>query len=583
MSQGKMKHKIASDLSQKISLEKEKNQLKNFIFDLKNLEDSSKALRSFVKLGTSEEDYELLKKAYKESEIEILDHNEKLKKRIVGKMTYFVQRIISWYAFFKRENQFLNLMKNFHVSPFAISSDGRNTIHLLALENNPDMLELVLLPQYKFKKFGFRLKLKLKFSRRKFNLGEALSMASGFGVNTALHHSALRDHFKCFEILKNYGAKLDVVNYRGWTPLQLSSSKVKYFREFRDQKKLKEMNELVLDQKVNKLTCSYKTLLKHNSNYLYCIVSVADSINPKNTTVYKQLLAIKNQYKTRGKLTIDVVEGYDNFDFKNFNFSKISVEDFDKKLSKNHYVYKIKMNKNLAESIADEMGVRVYNQRHRYHTTFIQENSKYYEPLRDVQKQQILIYIIMQEFDIFKFQTQKLILDHFPLHHFRYRQYIALYWKRYFWATILGSLRVGKRAVGFRALTQIAFYQGIQNGFYFGFLIQLTSFMFPLAIIGLGFYIYSFFDENGSDNMFLPLVAVLSGIWLTLFIENWKRREKHLAYNFDTLDNSKNEKKRINYTGNYIVNQISKDVDKFDSFTVFKRRLIVTDLNYFLG
>lgn len=560
----------------KLSNDREKEQLKELISTLNTLSETSKILRSVIKLTSSEIERQLLKKAYSEAEIEIIDHKETLKPEVVGEMTVFVQRIISWYAYFKREYQFLQLMKEFNVSPFAISSNERNTIHLLALENHPDMLELVLLPKYKFKNYKFNLRnLKIKLKKNIFNLKEALNLASGFGVNTALHHSALKDHYKCFDILIKFGASLDVVNYRGWNPLQLASPKIKYFKKFLEENKLKEMDEMIATTKVNEFKTQYKTLLKHNSDYLYCIISVADSINPKNTTIYKQLLEIKKNYIGLGGLTIDVVNGYDNFDFKGFDFSKITVKEYDEKLAQNHYIYKIKMSRRLAESIADELSLRVYNQRHRYHTNFIKEQSKYYEPLRDVQKQNLLISIIMKEFDIFKFQKKKLVLDHFPIHHFRYRSYISLYWKKFFWATILGSLRVGKKAVGFRAITQIAFYQGIQDGFYFGFLIQLTSFMFPLALLGTAFYIYSFFDEHGSDNKFLPLMSIIVGIWLTLFIEGWKRREKHLAYNFDTLDTSKDEKIMINYTGNYVVNVVSKEVDKFDNFTVFKRRLIV--------
>jgi hypothetical protein len=59
--------------------------------------------------------------------------------------------------------------------------------------------------------------------------------------------------------------------------------------------------------------------------------------------------------------------------------------------------------------------------------------------------------------------------------------------------------------------------------------------MGPLAVIGLFFYIWGLLSEDGFDNVMSPWIAVVISLWLTLFIENWKRKEKHLAFNFDVL------------------------------------------------
>jgi hypothetical protein len=560
------KHKTnqvqSTELSLSILSEDKKFDLKKQIHSLTNEKECRIVLKKLIEEDDDPE-LEQLKVIYKNSKIEIIDHYKPITIKSVGRMTFFVQRMILWYAYFKNEIQFLELTKKFKVSPFCRSSYGRSTVHMLCLENQPEFLELILLPNYSY--FN---------SKRKFEIKEAISLTSGFGVNTPIHHACLRNHFECFKLLFDMGAPLDVVNYRGWTPLQLAESKDK-FKDIKKEIKTKEMVECVSFEPINKLDCSYEKLLKHNSRYHYCIVAVADHIDPEKTTVYKQLEHIQEDWKDKGNLIVDIVHGFDNVTVTN-ELNKMSFKAYDKMLMKNHYIYKIKLSSELASALADVLNIRVYNQIHKFHTTYIKEERKNYEPLRDLTKQKMLIYLFLREFNIFRFTKKKLILEHFPMHHFLYRKHIDRYWRRYFWATILGSLRVGKRAVGFRALTQIAFYHGLQNGFYFGFLIQLTSYMFPLAMIGLIFYVYGLFIAKEFDNELLPYLSIIIGIWLTLFIEGWTRREKHLAYNFDVLDVSKTEKPRFEYTGNYIVDRVTKKVSKFDQFTPFKRRFFVS-------
>ena len=543
---------------------------------INNLMTESQCYRLLAQLMRSEqetrEDFIAAKMRFKEAHLKIIDHQKEITKKSVGVYTYYVQRFALWYAFFKREKQFLSLMKHFSVSPFAISSNKRSTIHMLCLENNHRILELLMMPTYEF----------IGIKPREFNLKEALSVTSGFGINTALHHAAIHNSFRCFKLLRKKGLSLKDVNYRGWTPVQLSFSKVRYFKHLRQEIRRDELIRVASFDPVNQLTCSYEKLLEYNSKYQYCIISVADSYDIYDTTVYKQLKTIQKVWASKGELIIDAQNGFDNLDLYKIIKKKANMNSklYDKYMFKNHFIYKLRLSKELAGYLAERLKMRVFNLRYRYQTQYKQMENKYYEPLRDIQKQRILIYLILSEFNIFKFQNAGLILDHFPLHHFGYRKHIDEYWKKYFWATILNSIRVGKRAVGFRAIAQIGFYHGLQNGFYFGFLIQLTSLMFPLAIIGVAFYLYGILFADGFDNLLLPVMSIIVGIWMTLSVEGWKRREKHLAFNFDVLGIRKIEQKRIEYTGNYVVSQATKKVVKYDKFTPFKRRAMVRERNF---
>jgi hypothetical protein len=55
---------------------------------------------------------------------------------------------------------------------------------------------------------------------------------------------------------------------------------------------------------------------------------------------------------------------------------------------------------------------------------------------------------------------------------------------------------------GIKPLNQIAFYHGLQNGFYFGFLVTFTAFMLPLAVVGIGAFLFDRFYEQDPDSSF---------------------------------------------------------------------------------
>ena len=460
-------------------------------------------------------------------------------------------------------------MQRFHVSPFSRAKNGRNTIHIMCLEKGyEDMLALILLPTYSYHRSA---------RNRKFDLKEALMVDSGYSSNTPLHHAAIRNNWKCFKLLIEAGVDDQEINFRGWLPAQLSSSRVSYFREFKYQKRKKEIYNCVTYDPLNSLLCSPKKLMTYNSRFLYCIISVADSTDPLDTTLYKQLDRIRQTYRDIGDFRVEAVPGFINSELNPEQLKKYQTnKGYDSQLLKNNYIYKIKMDSNLQAALAEALEISIYNQRGRFHTKYLKSERRNYEPLRDIQQQRLLVYILSREFDLFKFSREGLVLDHFPLHHFKYCNYINIYWKRYFWITLFQPLLpcYKNKLKPLRPIGLIAYYHGIQNGFYIGFLVLYTCSLFPIAVLGLIAYIYGLIIGT-FDDMFIVVMALAVGLWVTLFMELWKRREKLLAYNFDVLGVAKRRKIRPGYNGNYVVNKVTGEVEKYNKFSVFMKRLLV--------
>lgn len=181
------------------------------------------------------------------------------------------------------------------------------------------------------------------------------------------------------------------------------------------------------------------------------------------------------------------------------------------------------------------------------------------------------------EFNFERFQKSGLVIDSFPVHHFKSRKLISLFWRKHFVSTILYPITpFWNYAPALRPFTQIAFYHGIQNGFMFGFLVTYTSWTLPLMVICLVVFLVDkiYLKSINNDLMFFLWISV--SIWSSAFIRGWERTEKELAYNFDTFGFENLEPELYDHQGEYVVDEITREVTKYCRFNTFwKRRMVI--------
>jgi ankyrin repeat protein len=70
-------------------------------------------------------------------------------------------------------------------------------------------------------------------STKKFDLKEALNVQTLQFQKTALHFAALRGNTQVFQMLLEKGADLNIVNMRGWIPINLAVKSEKYFSDLK--------------------------------------------------------------------------------------------------------------------------------------------------------------------------------------------------------------------------------------------------------------------------------------------------------------------------------------------------------------
>jgi hypothetical protein len=145
----------------------------------------------------------------------------------------------------------------------------------------------------------------------------------------------------------------------------------------------------------------------------------------------------------------------------------------------------------------------------------------------------MIMYLLDRAFDVNLSTEIGLIKTHFPTHNFSVRKNISQSWKKNFMKTLLEPLSLVFIEKAILPIKRIAFYHGIQNGFYFGFLVTFTSFLIPLSLMGILAYLYDLLikSREGFPNVILlPFTQIVTSIWMSLFFIAWKRREKLLSY-----------------------------------------------------
>lgn len=88
-------------------------------------------------------------------------------------------------------------------------------------------------------------------------------------------------------------------------------------------------------------------------------------------------------------------------------------------------------------------------------------------------------------------------------------------------------------------LEKIRNYFGEKLGIYFAFLGFYTKALIPPALIGLIYFLTSW--ENINKHTFF---AGFNLIWVTVFLEAWKRYSNELAYNWGTINTQTVEEPR---------------------------------------
>lgn len=144
--------------------------------------------------------------------------------------------------------------------------------------------------------------------------------------------------------------------------------------------------------------------------------------------------------------------------------------------------------------------------------------------LRGVDRLKIIAHIISGRLsdggaflDVYKLIKNKCMITFFPLHDAVELRDLEERWLRMCQPPWL------------QHIAPVKDYFGEKIGLFFLFLGHYTTWLLPAAAIGFFAWINVAGDNNSPDAVIIPYFAVFVGVWSTLFLEYWKRKEKLAA------------------------------------------------------
>lgn len=521
----------------------------------------------------------LRKETYKSvKDMEIFTEKTILTRYSVNSMSYFVHRVITWFAYFERRSQLITLLRRYHISPFMPNNSGMSVVHILAEQGFSETLSLLLDIEYTYKN-----------SSKEFRLERVIDIPTTDYLNTPLHIAAMKSRKQIFEeiLVKRGLGDVYRLNQRCVSVLDLMPSKPSneeldnsFWSLLKDKFEVMMDMQFLASQPLEKMDNNFERLISVDNNYDFALIVSGDVEDGKDSLVYRQLLKINEEIAEQNpnaKLEIsEPIPGFTNY------LDKTEVNQFkiirDKKIiRKNYFIILLKPNHELYSYMSDTLNYKVFNTAKGFRQVYIHDsrNNDNYEPLKEYQKQTIIMNLLEEEFNIKKFHQKGFVLDFFPIHNFKERNKIKESFSKYFWDILVDPLVPGYHSQVLIPLTQVGLYHGLQNGYYFGFLSMLTAYMFPLGLTGLVFYLYGILVLGGIQNHLGAIFGMIISIWSTLFTEAYYKREKELSFSYDAMHFKEQPKIREEYRGRFIIDDVTKEIRKEDRWSPRNRRILV--------
>lgn len=290
----------------------------------------------------------------------------------------------------------------------------------------------------------------------------------------------------------------------------------------------------------------------------FCIeVKIKKGEHLHDSVVLEQIDNIKKKYaEYGGGIRIDFFKGYKvDVSLPIVWYNPATYFTCCRKYKAQTWFILIKISDELLNHIATKDQMSTYNFKYNYHTLFYKDaiNTDELEPLRHYQKMEIVMNLLIEEFDINRYMKKGLVVKYFPVHDFSKMKLIKDLWSKNKWSIHFKDAFLPQTEKStLTVLSMITFYHGIQQGFYFGFLSIYNNSMFFLAVVGAIGSILKFFGGISYEKLIL-VMSLIVGVWSTVFMNMWKRRETELAYSFDALEEENIKKVRNNYRGDPII------------------------------
>jgi hypothetical protein len=179
---------------------------------------------------------------------------------------------------------------------------------------------------------------------------------------------------------------------------------------------------------------------------------------------------------------------------------------------------------------------------------FDPQNKGLFEPFRSKDVQQIMLSKIQRIVNMQTLKDKKIILSVIPMHDmFGIHEINARWWRNTpdlaprrrcrapMPLPLISQLYRESISLQFSELSAIKNYFGEKVGFYYAFMSYYTAWLLIPAIAGAALTVYQVWLQD-VDTIFTTLYSLLICIWVTIFIERWKRKSAEICLKWGVSD-----------------------------------------------
>jgi len=141
-----------------------------------------------------------------------------------------------------------------------------------------------------------------------------------------------------------------------------------------------------------------------------------------------------------------------------------------------------------------------------------------------------MMSIINRILNLEQLKQRKIVTQLILLHDPKFQTKIRKFWWKWIPQPIpyLKQYLFEGKKYKYNELTVIKNYLGPKHGFYFAFLSFYTTWLIPVAVLGLAITIYAVISKDLDNYVSLSYVFVVM-VWLAIVIERWKRKASEIS------------------------------------------------------
>jgi hypothetical protein len=181
--------------------------------------------------------------------------------------------------------------------------------------------------------------------------------------------------------------------------------------------------------------------------------------------------------------------------------------------------------------------------------------------------------LLKEQFSLKKAVRDGDVLTYYPTHDYKMLKVLKNAWNKHKFLIHFVDIFVDSNRDLIKVVSMLSNYHGVQHGFYFGFLSLYTNMLFYLAFYGGAVLALQRFSTLDNEYL-IVLTPVLIGLWSTMLVNVWKRREKELSFAFDVFEEENVKVIREGYKGRMAIDEKTMKVSKLSEKRTFLAILV---------